>query len=157
MLMPSLLRAPGLVRWRPTATPDTLPLDEAVIASDLLPDQAVTIPFENNKQMQNKHPVHLAYQPAANSTILSEQTSHQQSVNITFLSEQTSTSHQPPAKRTGRKDVTSLPSFEQCTFLLQTRPIPSSNIKHDFPLTRTSTLSFRLFGCLSICVIYLFN
>jgi hypothetical protein len=33
--------------------------------------------------------------------LLSEQTSHQQSVSNTFLSEQTSTSHQPPAKRTG--------------------------------------------------------
>jgi hypothetical protein len=32
---------------------------------------------------------------------LSEQTSHQQPASSTFLSEQTSTSHQPPAKRTG--------------------------------------------------------
>jgi hypothetical protein len=47
------------------------------------------------------HPVRLAYQPPANSTFLSEQTSHQQPVSSTFLSEQTSTSHQPPAKRTG--------------------------------------------------------
>jgi hypothetical protein len=37
----------------------------------------------------------LAYQPPANSTFLSEQTSHQQSVSSTFLSEQISTSHQP--------------------------------------------------------------
>jgi hypothetical protein len=40
-----------------------------------------------------------------NSTFLSEQTSHQQPVGSTFLSEQTSTSHQPPAKRTGRQLV----------------------------------------------------
>jgi hypothetical protein len=39
----------------------------------------------------------LAYQPPANSTFLSEQTSHQQPANSTFLSEQISTSHQPPA------------------------------------------------------------
>jgi hypothetical protein len=43
----------------------------------------------------------LAYQPPASSTFLSEQTSHQQPASSTFLSEQTSTSHQPPAKRTG--------------------------------------------------------
>jgi hypothetical protein len=46
-------------------------------------------------------PVRLAYQPPASSTFLSEQTSHQQLANSTFLSEQISTSHQPPAKRTG--------------------------------------------------------
>jgi hypothetical protein len=46
-------------------------------------------------------PVRLAYQPPANSTFLSEQTSHQQPASSTFLSELTSTSHQPPAKRTG--------------------------------------------------------
>jgi hypothetical protein len=46
-------------------------------------------------------PVRLAYQQPANSTFLSEQTSHQQSANSIFLSEQISTSHQPPAKRTG--------------------------------------------------------
>jgi hypothetical protein len=45
----------------------------------------------------------LAYQPPASSTFVSEQTSHQQPANSTFLSEQTSISHQPPAKRTGRK------------------------------------------------------
>jgi hypothetical protein len=45
-------------------------------------------------------PVHLAYQPPANSTFLSEQTSHKQPANSIFLSQQTSTSHQPPAKRT---------------------------------------------------------
>jgi hypothetical protein len=43
----------------------------------------------------------LAYQPPANSTFTSEQTSQQQPANSTFLSEQTSTSHPPPAKRTG--------------------------------------------------------
>jgi hypothetical protein len=47
--------------------------------------------------------VRLAYQPPANSTFLSEQISHQQPASSTFLSEQTSTSHQPPAKRTGCK------------------------------------------------------
>jgi hypothetical protein len=46
-------------------------------------------------------PVRLAYQPPANNTFLSQQISHQQPANGTFLSEQTSTSHQPPAKRTG--------------------------------------------------------
>jgi hypothetical protein len=45
--------------------------------------------------------VRSAYQPPANSTFLSEQTSHQQPASSTFLSAQTSTSHQPPAKRTG--------------------------------------------------------
>jgi hypothetical protein len=42
----------------------------------------------------------LAYQPPANSTFISEQTSHQQPASSTFLSEHISTSHQPPAKRT---------------------------------------------------------
>jgi hypothetical protein len=46
-------------------------------------------------------PVRLAYQPAANSTFLSEETSHQQPASSTFLSEQISTSQQQPAKRTG--------------------------------------------------------
>jgi hypothetical protein len=45
--------------------------------------------------------VRLAYQPPASNTFLSEQTSHQQPASSTFLSEQTSTSHQPPANRTG--------------------------------------------------------
>jgi hypothetical protein len=49
----------------------------------------------------NLHPVRLAYQPPANSTFLSQQTSHQQPASSTLLSEQTSTSHQPPANRTG--------------------------------------------------------
>jgi hypothetical protein len=46
-------------------------------------------------------PVRSAYQPPASSTFLSEQTSHQQPASSTLLSEQTSTSHQPPANRTG--------------------------------------------------------
>jgi hypothetical protein len=50
--------------------------------------------------LQNLRPVHLAYQPPASSTFLSEQNNHQQPANSTFLSEQTSTSHQPPVKRT---------------------------------------------------------
>jgi hypothetical protein len=45
----------------------------------------------------------LAYQPPADSTFLSEQTSHQQPASSTFLSKQISLSHLPPAKRTGRK------------------------------------------------------
>jgi hypothetical protein len=45
-------------------------------------------------------PVRLAYQPPANSTFLSEQTSHQQPASSTFFSEQISISHQPQAKRT---------------------------------------------------------
>jgi hypothetical protein len=46
-------------------------------------------------------PVGSAYQPPASITFLLEQISHQQPANSTFLSEQSSTSHQPPAKRTG--------------------------------------------------------
>jgi hypothetical protein len=46
-------------------------------------------------------PVRLAYQPPASSTFLSEQISHKQTASSTFLSQQISTSHQPPAKRTG--------------------------------------------------------
>jgi hypothetical protein len=48
-----------------------------------------------------QQPVRSAYQPPANSTFLSQQTSHQQPASSTLLSEQTSTSHQPPANRTG--------------------------------------------------------
>jgi hypothetical protein len=51
---------------------------------------------------RTKHrPVRLAYQPPASSTFLSQQTSHQQPASSTLLLEQTSTSHQPPANRTG--------------------------------------------------------
>jgi hypothetical protein len=57
------------------------------------------------KEIENRErflrPIRLAYQPPANDTFLSEQTSHQQPASSTFLSEQTSSSHQPPAKRTG--------------------------------------------------------
>jgi hypothetical protein len=49
----------------------------------------------------SNRPVRLAYQPPTSSTFLSEQTSHQQPASNTLLSEQTSTSHQPPANRTG--------------------------------------------------------
>jgi hypothetical protein len=49
-------------------------------------------------------PVRLAFQPPASSTFLSQQISHQQPASSTLLSEQTSTSHQPPANRTGCKD-----------------------------------------------------
>jgi hypothetical protein len=59
--------------------------------------------FSNFKGLLSRsyHPVRLAYQTPANSTFLSEQTSHQQSASNIFLSEQISTSHQPPAKRIG--------------------------------------------------------
>jgi hypothetical protein len=50
--------------------------------------------FSCKREKKNRH----VYQPPANSTFLSEQTSHQQSANSTFLSEQISTSHEPPAK-----------------------------------------------------------
>jgi hypothetical protein len=52
-----------------------------------------------------KRPVRLAYQPPDSSTFLSEQISHHQPVNSIFLSEQTSTSRQPPAKRTGCRNL----------------------------------------------------
>jgi hypothetical protein len=55
----------------------------------------------NFESPKNCRPVRLAYQPPASSTFLSEQTSHQQPASSTFLSEQISTSHQPPANRTG--------------------------------------------------------
>jgi hypothetical protein len=69
-------------------------------------DERVFFPFAVaaddgcNLQM-HKRPVRLAYQPPASSTFLSEQTSHQQSASSTLLSQQISTSHQPPANRTG--------------------------------------------------------
>jgi hypothetical protein len=57
----------------------------------------------NLKKMPCYHYCHvpLAYQPPASGTFLSEQTSHQQPASSTLLLKQTSTSHQPPAKRTG--------------------------------------------------------
>jgi hypothetical protein len=54
---------------------------------------------------RGQRPVRLAYQPPASSTFLSQQTSYQQSASSTLLSEQISTSHQPPAKRTGRSSA----------------------------------------------------
>jgi hypothetical protein len=45
------------------------------------------------------------YLPPASSIFLSQQTSHQQPTSSTLLSEQTSTSHQPPANRTGCKSI----------------------------------------------------
>jgi hypothetical protein len=54
--------------------------------------------FGSDAAAARGRPVRLAYQPPANSTFLSEQTSHQQPASSTFLSEQTSTSHQPTAK-----------------------------------------------------------
>jgi hypothetical protein len=56
---------------------------------------------ETERKGREMRPVRLAYQPPASSTFLSQQTSHQQSASSTFVSEQISTSHQPPAKRTG--------------------------------------------------------
>jgi hypothetical protein len=61
-----------------------------------------TSPKKSLLMIATHQPVRLAYQPPASSTFLSQQISHQQPANSTFLSEQTSTSHQPPAKRTGR-------------------------------------------------------
>jgi hypothetical protein len=60
-------------------------------------------------QLGANQPVRLAYQPPASSTFLSQQISHQQPASSTFPSEQTSTSHQPPAKRTGRMAVCRVP------------------------------------------------
>jgi hypothetical protein len=48
-----------------------------------------------------RSPCSLGLSTPASSTFLSEQTSHQQPASSTILSEQTSTSHQPPANRTG--------------------------------------------------------
>jgi hypothetical protein len=68
-----------------------------------------------HKLLANTRPVRLAYQPPASSTFLSEQISYQQPANSTFLSEQTSTSHQPPAKRTGRRLCSCLYKWCICT------------------------------------------
>jgi hypothetical protein len=54
-----------------------------------------------NNFIFNLRHVRLAYQPPASNTFLSQQTSHQQRASSTLLSEQISTSHQPPANRTG--------------------------------------------------------
>jgi hypothetical protein len=45
-----------------------------------------------NQSSKSEQPVRSAYQPPANSTFLSEQTSHRQPVSSNLLSEQTSTS-----------------------------------------------------------------
>jgi competence CoiA-like predicted nuclease len=52
-----------------------------------------------------KRPVRWAYQPPANSTFLSEQTSHQQSASSTFLLEQISTSHQHQPNEQAESEV----------------------------------------------------
>jgi hypothetical protein len=57
--------------------------------------------FQPEFSLATLQPVRSAYQPPASSTFISEQISHQQPANSTFLSQQISTSHQPPAKRTG--------------------------------------------------------
>jgi hypothetical protein len=66
---------------------------------------ALLLIFSFSSAASAHRPVRFAYQPPASSTFLSQQTSHQQSANSTFLSEQISTSHQPPAKRTGCKSL----------------------------------------------------
>jgi hypothetical protein len=86
-------------------------------------------PIEHNGA--TLRPVRLAYQTPASSTFLSEQTSHQQPANSNFLSEQISTSHQPPAKRTGcwcssvrrrRPTVSSVSGIGLRTLLFRTTP-----------------------------------
>jgi hypothetical protein len=69
---------------------------ERKCSSTMLLSRSFLFPFRVAKR-----PVRLAYQPPASSTFLSQQTSHQQPASSTLLSEQTSTSHQPPANRTG--------------------------------------------------------
>jgi hypothetical protein len=59
--------------------------------------------------LTDRRPVGLAYQSPASSTFLSKQTSHRQPATSTFLSQQTSTSHQPPAYRTGCEFRSSTP------------------------------------------------
>jgi hypothetical protein len=54
----------------------------------------------------------ISHQPAV--LFLSEQISHQQQANSTFLSQQISTSHQPPAKRTGWMSSLLLLRFFSC-------------------------------------------
>jgi hypothetical protein len=65
------------------------------------PNSHVVLMHSGIIQQIDIRPVRLAYQPPTSSNFLSEQTSQQQSASSTFLSEQISTSHQPPAKRTG--------------------------------------------------------
>jgi hypothetical protein len=71
-------------------------------AKSIWPSCARCDRFNRLNQPSNvQRAVRLAYQPPASSTFLSKLTSHQQPASSIFLSEQTSTSHQPPAKRTG--------------------------------------------------------
>jgi hypothetical protein len=53
------------------------------------------------------HEITTAYHPPASSTFISEQTNHWQPTSRTLLSQQTSTSHQPPANRTGSQSLQS--------------------------------------------------
>jgi hypothetical protein len=83
-------------------------------------------------------PVRLAYQPPASSTFLSQQISHQQPASSTFLSEQTSTSHQPPANRTGADQVSlfaRLISHQPAVLFSQNEPATSNQ-----PQPASSTL-----------------
>jgi hypothetical protein len=84
--------------------------------------------------------IHLAYQPPASSTFLSEQTSHQQPASSTFLSEQISTSHQPPAKRTGRWWALGVCGSLKTSLVYTVRDPP-------FRRWRTGTLSEHLCLC----------
>jgi hypothetical protein len=61
-------------------------------------------------------PVRLVYQLPANSTFLSEQTSHQQPVSRTFLAEQISTSHQPNEHGDNPQPYTYFPRIESFLF-----------------------------------------
>jgi hypothetical protein len=56
-------------------------------------------PSQRAGHVRPARPVHLAYQPPASGTFLSQQISHQQPASSTLLLKQTSTSHQPPANR----------------------------------------------------------
>jgi hypothetical protein len=94
-----------------------------------------TCPAAANRQRRPDRspfgPVRLAYQPPANSTFLLEQTSHQQPASSTLLSEQTSTSHQPPANRTG------------CSSGRRRADFPHTARDSDFRLEPDARCSFR--------------
>jgi hypothetical protein len=64
----------------------------------------------------------MPYQPPANSTFLSEQTSHQQPASSTFLSEQISTSHQPNEQTVYFCDVSDIDDSPRSP---QARPFPT--------------------------------
>jgi hypothetical protein len=158
MLMPSLLRAPGLVRWRPTATPDTLPLDEAVIASDLLPDQAVTIPFENNKQMQNKHPVHLliSHQPIVLFSQNKPATSNQSALLFSQNKPAPAISHQ--RNEQAEKIKHDFPLSNSAHFCCRLGQFPLQILNMISPLQEHRHCPFAsLVVCLSVLFIYLIN